>query len=272
MTGASPTASTSAPSVSRASPASTSAAGSTPAAADGSTSRWTTRCAGGPDSAGRLPSQSQDDRRHPASSTTSASRRARITPSPPISPPWPKNPGSPVGTTPRPICVVVAAAPSRAPSARSSAVAPARTTPPPATSRGRSAERSSRAASSTSPAAGRGAGDSTTGSSSAGSPISAATARTSAGSSRCTGPGLPDSASRTAARTSSGIRSGDRATALHFVVARIRPWTSAAIASPEAAYPRCVGAPEVSTSTARPFAREVPSPPTRLCAPGPISP
>ena len=217
-------------------------------------------------------SHSHDETRQPASRTTSASRRARITASPPISPPWPKKPGSAVETEPRPIWVAVAAAPSWSARRRSSAAAFARTTPPPATRSGRSASRS-RAAASPMRADGavRRRGGSG-GASSAPASISTDAARTSAGRPRCTGPGRPESASRTASRTSTGTLLRAVAVALHFVVARISPLTSAAIVIPRAASPRCIGGADVRTSTASPFARAVPRPPTRLCAPGPISP
>ncbi len=204
--------------------------------AAGSTSIWISSCRGQPATAGPMPVHSHDEKRQPTARTTSASPIARTTASPPMTPPWPKKRGSAVEITPSPIWVAVAAAPSVAASARSSCSAPDSAAPPPAMISGRRARESSPAASST--AAGS-AGERPVGrkrssgaSSSAGSNDASARS-TSIGISRCVGPGRPVRASRSAQRTSCGIRSGERATPLQAVtgaksrslsLSMTRPW------------------------------------------------
>ena len=173
------------PSVARASPASTSVPpGSTPAAADGSTSRWMTRLRRpAPDSAGRAPvpqprRQATPGQQHDVRLPQGA-HHALAADQPAVAE---EAPDRRSGPTPTPICVAVAAAPSRALRRARSSAAPLRRgrrrRPPRAAAAPPSRSSARRLRRAAPPARDDGAGGAATGASSAPeSPVAAAAAR-----------------------------------------------------------------------------------------------
>ena len=141
-----------------------------------------------------------------------------------------------VANEPIPICVLVPAAPSRSASARTSAAVPERATPPPAMTSGREAGGITTAGSSGADGA------------AAAELYSASRPSTSAGTSRCTGPGRPATATASASCTSAAASAGSSTRACHLTApSNSRAW-SASIVIPR------IGVLDVSTSTASPFA------------------